>query len=325
VHAPSAFPLPIPAGPPIPNPNPGEGPSRPVVVTGAGGYIGRALLAELRRRGHPVRALLRRLPGSTALREDPGLQWLQVDLDDAAAVARAVEGAAAVIHLAFEVRRTRADQADLTQRVLRHLVAPLDAEARFVLVSSFSVYDWRQVGAVLQADSPLLAPHEQTPWYGDYAHLKRRQEHWAGQICAAAGVPLHVLRPSRVYDRERVPADLVGIGLGPLLLVPRARRQAHVIERQACAAAIADALAPEATAGVRLLTASPAPALLDWARPLLPHRRLLALPRPVEWPLRLLHPLAAWALRRGWPVPGLLLRHRYEARYTTARVGPLEG
>jgi nucleoside-diphosphate-sugar epimerase len=298
---------------------------RPVVVTGASGYIGRALLAELRRRGHPVRALLRRLPGSTALREDPGLQWLQVDLDDAAAVARAVEGAAAVIHLAFEVRRTRADQADLIQRVLRHLVAPLDADARFVLVSSFSVYDWRRVGAVLQADSPLLAPHEQTPWYGDYAHLKRRQEHWADQICAAAGVPLHVLRPSRVYDRERVPADLVGIGLGPLLLVPRARRQAHVIERQDCASAIADALAADARPGVRLLTASPAPALLDWARPLLPHRRLLALPRPVEWPLRLLHPLAAWALRRGWRVPGLLLRHRYEARYTTARLGPLDG
>ena len=65
---------------------------RPIVVTGSSGLIGRALVAELHRRGATVRRLVRRLPaGDDEIAWDPAAGTLD---------ATALEGAAAVINLA---------------------------------------------------------------------------------------------------------------------------------------------------------------------------------------------------------------------------------
>ena len=72
----------------------------PVLVTGANGFLGRHLVAELRRRGQPVRALLR--PGTPTPFDaaDAGITYHFADLTAPATLAGAADGCAAIIHAA---------------------------------------------------------------------------------------------------------------------------------------------------------------------------------------------------------------------------------
>ncbi|PCC25508.1 nucleoside-diphosphate sugar epimerase [Glutamicibacter sp. BW78] len=71
-----------------------------VLVTGASGMLGRAVAEELLARGYRVRTFQR---GPTSL---PGVEPCRGSVTDPHAVARAVEGASAVIHLAAKVSFT---------------------------------------------------------------------------------------------------------------------------------------------------------------------------------------------------------------------------
>lgn len=67
-----------------------------IAITGATGYLGRALCAALRHRGHAVRALVR--PGG-ATRAEPGIEIHELDVFDAGALAEALDGRHTVVHL----------------------------------------------------------------------------------------------------------------------------------------------------------------------------------------------------------------------------------
>ena len=67
-----------------------------VLVTGATGYLGRALVPLLLRRGHTVRVLVR--PGSEA-KVPAGAEVIVGDALQAQAVGRALEGVDTVVHL----------------------------------------------------------------------------------------------------------------------------------------------------------------------------------------------------------------------------------
>lgn len=67
-----------------------------VCITGATGYLGRALLGALSARGHAVRALVR--PGGAA-RVRPGTKVQELDLFDADALASALAAGDTVVHL----------------------------------------------------------------------------------------------------------------------------------------------------------------------------------------------------------------------------------
>ncbi|MET8977180.1 NAD-dependent epimerase/dehydratase family protein [Streptomyces sp. NPDC004539] len=74
-----------------------------VVVTGAGGFVGRAAVRELLARGARVRALVRRVAEEVEEGgvDDPArLAWVTGDLTEPGAVAGLCEGAGAVVHLA---------------------------------------------------------------------------------------------------------------------------------------------------------------------------------------------------------------------------------
>ena len=66
-----------------------------IALTGATGFVGRAVLDEAQRRGVTLRALTRR---EQVARE--GVQWVTGTLADNGALAHLVEGAEAVIHVA---------------------------------------------------------------------------------------------------------------------------------------------------------------------------------------------------------------------------------
>ncbi|HRQ04468.1 MAG TPA: NAD-dependent epimerase/dehydratase family protein [Nitrosomonas halophila] len=75
--------------------------ARTVAVTGATGFIGRALLDKLVASGWAVRALTRRaLPGDN----HSAISWIRGDLDDLAALRSLVKDAHAVIHCAGTVK-----------------------------------------------------------------------------------------------------------------------------------------------------------------------------------------------------------------------------
>lgn len=169
-------------------------------VTGATGFIGRQLIDTLAQAGWRVRLLLRKEPA--------GSQWRQSNpevvagsLDSEAALARLVEGADAVIHLAglikaarradfFEVNATGAERLACT-------VARVAPGAHFVQVSS------------LAAREPSLS---------DYAASKRAGEDIVRNVFGARST---VLRPPVVYgpgDRETLRFFQVArLGRVPLL------------------------------------------------------------------------------------------------------------
>jgi uncharacterized protein YbjT (DUF2867 family) len=70
--------------------------ARRVAITGATGYLGRAITAKLSQKGHHVRALIR--PG-TRDRVAPGAEAHELDLFDVNELARGLENCDTVVHL----------------------------------------------------------------------------------------------------------------------------------------------------------------------------------------------------------------------------------
>jgi dihydroflavonol-4-reductase len=75
-----------------------------LLVTGATGYVGAALVALLRERGLAVRAAVRTPERARLL--PPGVSWAVAELTDPAAMRRAAEGCEGVFHLAASVGRS---------------------------------------------------------------------------------------------------------------------------------------------------------------------------------------------------------------------------
>ncbi|MEH3107049.1 MAG: NAD-dependent epimerase/dehydratase family protein [Sphingomonas fennica] len=108
----------------------------PIAVTGGTGFVGSHLIRMAAARGHAVRALARRPQPPLA-----GVEWVAGALDDDAALAKLVAGAAAVIHLAGVV--TAPDRAAFAAGNVAGTAAMAAATRaagvlRFVHVSSLS-------------------------------------------------------------------------------------------------------------------------------------------------------------------------------------------
>lgn len=139
-----------------------------VVVTGASGFLGRAVAAELVA-GHEVRTLQRR-PSQV-----DGAADVLGSVTDAGLVARALEGAEGVVHLAAKVSLA-GDPADFRRVNVDGTRTMLDAAeragvARFVQVSSPSVAHAGTALAGVGAE-PASPEHAR----GDYARTKAEAE-----------------------------------------------------------------------------------------------------------------------------------------------------
>jgi dTDP-L-rhamnose 4-epimerase len=77
-----------------------------VLVTGGCGFIGRYVVRELAQQGYGIRVvdnLLEQVHGSETVSLEPGAELIKADIRDKSAVAEALGGVDAVIHLAAEV------------------------------------------------------------------------------------------------------------------------------------------------------------------------------------------------------------------------------
>lgn len=167
-----------------------------VLVTGAGGFVGRAVVAALVEAGRPVRAQLRRpapLP--------PAVEAVRIEEIAAAGWHDVLQGVDGIIHLAARVHAEGAAAADEPAFLAdnRDATARLAAAAaaagvrRLVFASS--------VKAMGEASPPGGALDEASPCRpGDpYGRSKRAAELRLAEIAAGSALEVAVLRPPLVY------------------------------------------------------------------------------------------------------------------------------
>jgi nucleoside-diphosphate-sugar epimerase len=176
-----------------------SGAGRVVAVTGATGFVGRALIARLLDEGRPVRAIVRRLP---AIDVPPACPIAAVgDIDAATRWDAALAGVDAVVHLAARVhvldersadplaefRRVNVDGTrSLAESCARHGVR------RLVFVSTVKVHGEATHGRPLtEADRP--APED------PYGVSKTEAEAALHAVARDTGLEVVVVRPPLVY------------------------------------------------------------------------------------------------------------------------------
>lgn len=135
-----------------------------IAVTGATGYVGRFVVAELQNRGMRIRALSRAQSDRGGFTQP--IDWITGDLRDTAAIHQLVENADAVVHLAYEhvpgkYRDGEGDDlpawldANLNGS-LRLLQASAQAGVkRFIFLSSRAVFSRTEPGHVLDELHPI--------------------------------------------------------------------------------------------------------------------------------------------------------------------------
>ncbi len=167
-----------------------------VLVTGGTGYLGRAVVHALSARGHEPRVFARRATAA-------GLSGAAVDGDirDVAALARALAGCDAVVHMAALVsiwRRRRVDFDDVNVGGLINVIASAARAGvkRIIYTSSFLALP------PAGQDRPLVA--------NDYQRTKAAADA-AAEAAVASGAPLVRLYPGVLYGPgEATEGNLVG-------------------------------------------------------------------------------------------------------------------
>lgn len=265
-----------------------------LLVTGAGGFLGRAVVAEARAQGHAVRGVTR-----------ADVDLVTGDLSGL------LDGIECVIHLAGALSGDCAVQARDTLTATRRLIAAMQAQPlppRLVLASSIAVYSADASGVVTEA-----TPIEDRPERRDaYARAKLAQE----GMLRVSGLRHTILRPGAILGPGRMMTAHLGPGMGGTLILMERGGEVPIVSLNDCARAFV--LAAETPGEGRALN------ILGADRPT--RARYVAALRRTGWPRhvlplnwRLLAPLAWLLLPLGARVPGLLRPAVLRARMRPVR------
>jgi nucleoside-diphosphate-sugar epimerase len=172
------------------------------VVTGGTGFIGRAVVRDLRARGAEVTALVRNAVAADALRE-LGCTVVEVDLATASveSLADLLRGTDAVFHIAgsYRVGIPESEHASMFAANVVATRAVLDAGIaagvpRIVYVSTANVFGNTR-GQVVDETYRRPRPPEFLSYYDETKYLA----HVAAEGRIAAGAPIIIAMPSLVY------------------------------------------------------------------------------------------------------------------------------
>lgn len=199
-----------------------------ILVTGAGGFLGRSVVLAAQNKGHNVIAVVRRpteFPDGVAVR----ISDLSVEAPD-------LTGIDAVIHCAAKLAGTDDEHEQQTLGQTRRLVSAIqsaDSPPRLVLVSSLSVYGYgplRPYSTVTEA-----TPLETSSGRRDaYTRAKLAQE----QIAKDAMKDLWLVRAGALYGKGRAWNAHVGAGFGPILLRIGKSGEIPLVHVEDCAQAL---------------------------------------------------------------------------------------
>src|SRR5260221_6857408 len=136
-----------------------------VLVSGAGGFLGRYVVNRLLERGHDVRAIVR--PMTSELVWPKEVELVRADLRVCDSLASAFTHVDAVLHLAAATSGSEdvqfASTAVATERILEAIVQ--SCVKRIVHVSSFVVYNWARARKVMDENTPVLDyPYDLGPY-----------------------------------------------------------------------------------------------------------------------------------------------------------------
>lgn len=220
-----------------------------VLITGASGFLGQAVVRAVVDAGHDVVAMVR----PTAKVETLGwssdrVQVLRGDLRQRGDWCDSLDGVEVIVHLAAapsgDISEQFAGTVVATENLLHCLPRSL---VRFVHISSFSVYDFTAVPAegTIDEDTAL----ETRPDLRDaYTTTKLIQEQLVRTACQQAEVPIVVMRPGAIFGPGKDWA--YGAALRPstlnLIFSPNATFRLTYVAN--CADAIALAIAADRAA-----------------------------------------------------------------------------
>jgi 2-alkyl-3-oxoalkanoate reductase len=257
-----------------------------VLVTGASGFLGGWVAEQLVKQGHTARCLVRRSSDTTHLKTLSGVELVDGHIEDASALAAAVQNVDAVIHAAGLVKARNEDEFmrinALGSRLLAEAAASVKTLKRFVLVSS------------LEATGPTLdgtpSPVTQATPVTAYGRSKLAGEQ--AVLALKSELPVTVLRPGAIYgprDRE-IFAAVQSISRGLMPNVAGGRALGVFIHGRDCADACIQAISAKLDSGTILH--------LDDGAKALPQRAFLqAVESAVGKKAWLTLPLPAFALK----------------------------
>lgn len=297
-----------------------------VLVTGANGFVGRAVVAEAALHGCEIVALVR--PGRVF---DPGefegrVDVVVGDLRSPGEWIGEVGPIDAVIHVAAAAGGDRAEQLANTVVATERFLAALESlsVARFVHVSSFSVYDYHEVPTHQSIDE--RSPLERTADPRDaYTEAKLVQDELVRAWCAQQGVDGVVVRPGAVVGPGKTWGGGAALTVGSLAIVAAPRVLFPYISLSDCAGGIVGALAADTT-GIHVinLVADDLPTYAQYFRCCRKAGELDLLMVPVPWRVLDLGGRALQAISRRWlggrlRLPEILDHRRQEARWKPFR------
>jgi len=185
-----------------------------ILVTGANGLLGRALVKRLRQVAHqPIRLMVRR-PPTTAVPRD--LQYVYGDLGNPAAVDRAMQGIELVFHVGAAMKGGPFEFESGTVWGTRNVVEACQRHGvqRLVYVSSLSVLDH----AGHEPGVPITESADYEPFprqRGLYTQTKLEAERMVLTAAAEGRIQAVVLRPGQIYGpgaEQFPPSGTISLG-----------------------------------------------------------------------------------------------------------------
>lgn len=294
------------------------------LVTGAGGFLGQAVVSALLARGTEVRALLRSGTDLQALPWRGRVEVHRGDLRDRSSLAGCLDGVDAVVHLAGSPSANAHElfaSAVVGSEHLLDLMAAAEIR-RLVLAGSFSVYHPEAADELVDEHSPL----ETDPYAREgYTVAKLWQERVIRRDARERGLLLTVLRPGLIWGSGHDDLPSLGQRVGRVYLVLGPRTRLRITHVENCADAFATATLDERAIGETFNVVDPEH-VSNWAYMRRYRRSSGASWIPVPVPYRLARAAvgavyrgAAVVLRAPPRLPSLFMPRRFEARFRPLR------
>jgi nucleoside-diphosphate-sugar epimerase len=300
-----------------------------LLVTGAGGFLGRFVVAEAVRAGHEVCALLRptgEIPDPSWIAH-PRLRIARADLRRRTGLAAIVGNADSVIHVAAAKAGDLYAQFAGTVVGTENLLAAMDqaGASKIVAVSSLSVYDYRanRLFSTIDESSPL----ERHPFERDgYTQAKLAQEKLIRTHAESRGWDFVILRPGAIFGPGSLLPARAGMRIGDRTIVRLGGfAPLPLVYVENCAAAVVLAAGNADLTGPAFNVIDDAcPTQRQYVRML--QRRLSPRPRvvPLPWPMLQSAAIGAHVCNTllfsgRAKIPGLLIPARLSARINPFR------
>jgi UDP-glucose 4-epimerase len=293
------------------------------LVTGANGFLGRNVVQALLARGIEVRAMVRPAASLEGLDWPSSVEVFRADIRTSRNLPQAFEGVDVLLHLAAVVSGGEDAQFAGTVAGTERLLDAMATSAcqRLVLCSTFSVYNYSAIRGTLDEDSPLHRTPELYARDG-YTISKWWQERVTRRFAEKYDWDLTVLRPGFIWGRGNSYLAALGqqfgrhhLVIGPMMRIP----MTHV---ENCADVFA-LVAVDGRARGQTLNVVDARGERIWTY----LSDYMCGTGNRGWRLPVPYWLAITAVRLGFAtvfrtatkVPGILVPHRFDARFKPLR------